>query len=713
MSTRVSKQLLALPFVLLSVLCTAALSHAGGTGDYTPAQAMRGQSVYTSRCEQCHGANLEGQAGPALIGRSFTHPLKSGEMNAAQLFEIIKTQMPKDAPGTLKSGDYLDVLAFILSRNGYPTGDDELTSGNLRELDLEASSSAAPSPSVAGVTSGTASAPFVHHTFGTTPTIVMVATSDAGMQNADGDAKNWLLHGRTYSNEQYSPLTQINATNVSALVPVALTQTGVTAAFEATPIVVNGIMYVSTPTVGHHMKIVAVNAATGARIWEAEYGLDSYKDCCGPVNRGVAVGYGMVYVATLDDRLIAFDATDGRELWQTNVADPDAGYSETMAPQIYDGLVIIGSAGGEWPLRGFVAAYDARLGKQVWRWNTTDPSSYKGDSWKTGGATVWTTPAIDVRRGLVIFSTSNPNPNLYGGDRTGDNLYSVSIVALDAKTGTLRWYYQEVKHDLWDYDATSNVVLFDAADRNGKSVPAAGEAGKSGWFYIVDRTDGHLIRRSEPFVTHLNTFAMPDKQGAVIMPGANGGSEWSAPAYSPKTHMVYVLGINQLMKFTMKPPVTIPGQFRFGSMFSTVDQTLVRNRNGSVSAIDVNTGKIAWQYKTPQPMIGGALATGGNLVFTGEGDGWFDALDARTGKRLWRFQLGAGVNAPPISYEVGNEQYIAVAAGGNSELNYPRGDVIAIFTLPRSANAQESPKMTGTNGRSHRAMSKVHTGTYQ
>ncbi len=515
---------------------------------------------------------------------------------------------------------------------------------------------------------------------GALPDASLVRVTDQMMSNPDAHSGDWLLHGRDYKNQRFSPLDQINRDNIDKLVPAAVVQTGMVGSFETTPLVIQGVMYLTTPVVDNEMKIMALNAATGERIWTTTYKLGTYKICCGPVNRGVAAGYGYLYVVTLDDQLVALSASTGKVQWQKQVADPRAGYSETMAPQIYDGKVIVGSSGGEWPIRGFVAAYDAKSGDKVWNWDATDPETFSGDSWKQGGGMVWTTPAIDTERKLVIFSTGNPNPDLYGESRKGDNLYTDSIVALHTDTGKLAWHYQEVKHDVWDYDAVSNVVLFDV-EKDGKTIPAAGEAGKTGWFYIVDRRDGKLIRKSEPFVMQSdNMFTTPTKEGVVMLPGANGGAEWSPPAYSPKNKLVYILGMDQLMKFTTDgEPMTLPGQIRLGSTFANVEDEGIQD--GIFTAINVNTGKISWQYKAPQPMVGGALATAGNLVFTGEGNGWFDAFDADSGARLWRFNLGAGVNAPPISYRVDGEQYIAVAAGGNFQLGFPYGDAVAIFHL--------------------------------
>ena len=227
--------------------------------------------------------------------------------------------------------------------------------------------------------------------------------TDAMMASADQSGTNWLLPGRTYDNARYSPLNQINDTNVGSLQLVGIAQTGMTASFETTPIVVNGVMYATTPTVANKMKVMALDATNGRLIWETVYSLGTFQICCGPVNRGAAVGYGMVYVLTLDDKLLALDATTGKSRWTVTVADPNVGYTETMTPQIYDGLLIVGSSGGEWPIRGFVAAYDAKSGKQRWRWDATDPKTYAGNSWKRGGAMVWTTPALDRSLGLIVF----------------------------------------------------------------------------------------------------------------------------------------------------------------------------------------------------------------------------------------------------------------------------------------------------------------------
>ncbi len=649
--------------IVAFVLAVAGLAISrGAQAQYTAAQATAGATVYAQSCAQCHGANLQGQSGPRLLGSSFINAYPTPE----QLYDFIHRQMPANAPGSLSAAEYAEVTAFLLQKNGRLEG---------------GAPSGTPAPGNQGTNEIVRAVPPSEKSIAPIPASARIALSDSMMRSAASDANDWLVHGRTYANDRYSPLTQITTSNVRNLVPVAIAQTGIAASFEVTPIVVDGVMFITTGVENNHMKIMALNAATAAPYWETTYNLGNFQICCGPVNRGPTLAYGMVYFTTLDDKLVALDARTGNQRWAVRVADPKLGYSETMTPVAYGGSIIIGSAGGEWAIGGFVASYDAKTGKPRWRWRTPDPKTYAGDSWKKGGGMVWTTPALDAQRNLLIFSTGNPNPDLSGTVRKGDNRWTDSIVGLDARTGKFKWGYQEVRHDVWDYDATSPVVLFDVT-MNGRKIPAAGEAGKVGWFFIVNRNTGKLIRKSQPYVAmSKNMFTTPTKAGVKMLPGANGGAEWSPVAYSPKTHMVYVLGMDQLMNFTTGPTNAAPGHLRLGSAFTNVAPGGVQD--GRFVAINVDTGKIAWTAMTPQPLIGGALTTAGGLAFMGEGNGWFDAYDAANGKRLWRYYLGAGVNAPAISYAVHGVQYIAVAAGGNFQLGYQYGDALAIFKLSR------------------------------
>ena len=531
-----------------------------------------------------------------------------------------------------------------------------------------------------------------------------VTVTDAQMREPGPD--NWLLYGRTYDNQRFSPLTEITPANVKALKPAAIIQTGVLGPLEVSPIVVGGVMYVVTAS--DHVR--AYDAASGHILWSYDPKLAFSNVCCGPEARGVAVAYGKVYVARLDGVVVALDARTGKQVWMSDriatlPTDP-AFYSYTAAPVAYDGMVVIGSAGAEWPIRGFVQAYDAATGKLIWRFRTTaapdEPggNSWQDDSWKYGGGSVWDTVSVDVANGSIVFATGNPNPDNWGENRKGDNAYTDSIVAVHAKDGELAWWHQIVPHDLWDYDQASPVVLFDADDGHGKRVAAAGEAGKSGELVIVDRLTGKLLRKTAFVEQSPNKFTAPSDRPVTLYPGANGGNVWSPGAFSPLTRYFYIQGNNAAWTYTARktepydPAKPLVGSNGGGSMKLEMDgpgRTIAPY--GSLSAIDVDSGRIAWQYRSELFMQGGVLATASNLVFAGEENGDFDAFDARSGQKLWSFYLGVGAMAPPVSYRVGGVQYVAVAAGGAGGGGYTRimetlgrpayGGVIAIFALPR------------------------------
>ena len=525
----------------------------------------------------------------------------------------------------------------------------------------------------------------------------------AALLAAVNNSKEWLIYGHDYTNDRYSGLDQISTSNVSQLAPRWIFQTGIVASFETTPVVSNGVMYITTA----YNHLFALNARTGKQIWRYDHklgGAEIY--CCGPVNRGVGLGYGTVYMATLNAQLVALDAATGKVKWTKQVADPTLGYAMTIAPLVYKNIVIVGTSGAEYGVRGFLQAFDATTGAAMWRfyvipdkgwegkWATTTPegdplhrdiaaekaafAKYK-DAWKRGGGSTWVTPAADPDLNLIYFGVGNPSPDLDGAVRPGDNLYTESIVAVNAANGQLAWYYQEVPHDVWDLDQTSPPLLF-TATVNGQTIPAVGAAGKTGWFYILDRRTGKRILRSEEFVRHENLFAQPTAQGVRMLPGANGGAEWSPSSYSPQTNDVYVAALEQPMTYAVHNAPYAKGKLWLGSAFTGIAG---EKQYGTFTAIDVTTGKVAWQKKVDQPMMGGSLATAGGLVFTGEGNGAFDAFDAKTGELLWQFQAGAGVNAAPMAFELDGQEYVAVAAGGNFQLSYPYGDALIVFGLPK------------------------------
>ena len=574
-------------------------------------------------------------------------------------------------------------------------------------------------------------------------------TTKTGQQN-----KDWPSFGRDYANQRFSPLNQINQTNVKNLSLAWQYKSGVAASFQTTPIVVDKVMYLSLP----YNHVVALDATTGREIWRYKHERNKdWKMCCGPANRGVAVSDGKVFMGTVDARLIALDAKTGAKLWDINAVeavvktegtesldsnDPNStrhsyggtGVGIAMAPVTYKGKVIIGITGvgyglhvdsaradiplgavigvdGRYGRPGFLAAFDMQTGKRVWQFDTIPPQGWEGqfvettsdgislnrditaekanvknnqDAWSFGGGSAWSTPAIDTKTDTLFFGTGNPSPQMNDVSRPGDNLYTVSLVALDANTGALKWHYQQVPHDVWGYDLASPPVLFNWRCSTqpcvGKTVAAVGQAGKTGWYYINDRATGALLLKSQAFVPQLNLFAKATKEGVRLYPGILGGANWSPVSVDEASQLAFVAGIHAPIKYTLHDEPAENGKpaFRYASSEPTDEP-----RWGTLSAIDLATGQIKWQNKTEQPLMGGVLATNGQLLFMGEGNGNFNAYQNQTGALLWQAKVEAGVNAPPITYEVDGVQYVAVAAGGNAIFNYKAGDYVMVYALPK------------------------------
>ena len=518
---------------------------------------------------------------------------------------------------------------------------------------------------------------------------------------AAGDSSNFLHTNGNYDQTRYFPGKQINTSNVGKLHPAWIFQTEVKESLETTPIIVNGVMYVTT-SFDH---VYALNAKTGEEYWHYKHAMGPVTTyCCGPNNRGVAVYDDKVYLATLDSKLVALDAKTGSIVWQTQIADPTLGYSETMAPTAVNGKILIGTNGGEYGVRGFVRAYDAKTGKLAWNFDTIPENSVgvwaiadaagkdlhrdiaaekaqlakTGDPYKTLGGGVWQNPSVDLKTNRIYFVVGNPSPDLDGAIRPGDNLYTESLVSVDLDTGKYVCHFQYIPHDVWDLDDTSPTVLVDAKDKDGNIVPAVIHGGKTGHVYVNNRKDCSLIRFSEPMVSQEGMYTLPTAQGARMLPGANGGVEWSVMAVNPELGLTYAVNLHQPMTYQVTSSPYPGGKLWLGGAFKVIP---TEESFGNVTAVDYNTGKIAWQKKTPLPMMGGALTTAGGLMFTGEGDGWFRAYDAKTGDVLWSFFAGAGVNAPAASYSVDGKQYVVVGAGGNTQIDFKRGNNIIAFTV--------------------------------
>ena len=534
----------------------------------------------------------------------------------------------------------------------------------------------------------------------TRPAPVPTVTQEM-LSGAATDTKNNLHTNLNYDQTRYYKGKQINKSNVGKLRPSWIFQTEVVESLETTPIVVDGVMYVTT-SFNH---VYAIDAKTGEQFWHYKHKMGPVTTyCCGPNNRGVAIHKDKVYMGTLDAKLVALDAKTGSLIWETQIADPELGYSETMAPTAVDGKILIGTNGGEYGIRGFVRAYDAETGKLVWNFHTIPENSVGvwathdatgkdmhrdiaaekaalkklGDPYKTLGGGVWQNPAVDLKTKRVFFVVGNPSPDLDGSIRPGDNLYTDSLVAVDLDTGKYVCHMQYIAHDVWDLDAVSPPILVDVKDKDGKMIPGVIHGGKTGNVYVHNRDDCSLIRYSEAMVDQTGMWTLPTAEGAKMLPGANGGVEWSPMAVNPDLNLTYAVNLHQPMTYHVESTPYPGGKLWLGGAFKVIPGS---DQFGNVTAVDYNTGKIKWQKKTPQPMMGGTLATAGGLVFTGEGDGWFRAYDAENGDELWSFFAGAGVNAPPASYEVDGKQYIVVGAGGNTQLDFKRGNNIIAFTV--------------------------------
>lgn len=563
----------------------------------------------------------------------------------------------------------------------------------------------------------------------------VVLASLTGLANAD----DWSLHGHDLGGKRFSPLSQVNRDTVANLQPAWTAHTGVKATFQATPIVVDGVMYVSLP--GSH--VLALDARTGAEKWRYTHTLRWKRLCCGPANRGVAVADGKVYVGSVDGRLVALDAASGKVVWDVSVATYEGQREETaqlsaddplakvgdvgatgvgiaMAPMVYKGKVLVGINGvgyglhpdaglsvvgvsGKYGQSGFLAAFDAASGSKLWQFDITQQgwegkfaavtdygvplnrdiarekaaAASHADSWRYGGGSIWATPTIDAERGWLAFGSGNPSPQMADASRPGDNLHTSSLIVLDLETGKRVWHYQQVPHDRWGYDVASPAVMFDLKS-GGKTVPAIAHASKMGWVFVHERETGTLLVKSDAFVPQMNLFSPPAPgEGVLVAPGIAGGANWSPTAIDESQQLMYVAALHLPTRY-----IANTSKREDGSVIEYASTQEGKERSGTLSAVDLGSGKIRWQVRTSEPLLGGVLATAGGLVFSGIGEQRIGAFDSSTGAQLWSAKVDAGVNAPPITYSIDGRQYIAVAAGGNSLFGFPIGDSIAVFALP-------------------------------
>jgi alcohol dehydrogenase (cytochrome c) len=540
-------------------------------------------------------------------------------------------------------------------------------------------------------------------------------------------ATDWATNGGDYYNRRYSPLTEINRENVANLKGVWRARldgsgAGPRNSGEAQPLAIGGVIYIITGD----DDVFAISVETGERLWKYTANLDQAINtvCCAWTSRGVGYGEGKIFVGQLDGKLLALDAGSGEVLWSVQAEPWQEGYTITSAPLYYDGLVITGFAGAEYTARGRVKAYNAQTGELVWTYYTIPAPGEPGSEtwpegsniWRYGGGTVWHTPAVDPELGMIYFSTGNPAPDFNGAVRAGDNLYTSSVMALDARTGEYRWHFQAVRHDIWDYDLPTPVILFDA-EIDGRMRRGIAATGKTGWVYILDRVTGEpligiedrpvpqepgqataatqpypkgdayipqrvdiapegyvLVNEGRIFTPFLGTAGVP------VNPSLQGGANWPPSSFDPTTNLYYVCSSNDVGILRggdrhFEEPV--PGMNYMGGQVGLAPLP----NTGVFAAIDVTTNKIVWRQAWADNCYSGSVATAGGLVFVGRNDGRLTALDSSTGMRLWEFQTGAGMNAPATVFEHEGRQYVVAYSAGNLFARSSKGDSVWLFSL--------------------------------
>lgn len=494
------------------------------------------------------------------------------------------------------------------------------------------------------------------------------------------DGSRWLTFGGDYYNQRHSPLTQITPANVDRLVPQWTFQTGELEKFETTPLLRDNVLYVTGPL----STAWALDARTGRPFWEYRRELpENLTACCGLVNRGFAMLGDKLFMVTLDAHLLAFDSATGRIVWDATLADYSIGYAATIAPIAANGNIIVGVAGGEFGIRGFIDAYDAETGERAWRFYTIpgpgEPGNdtWAGDSWRTGGASVWVTGAFDPDLNLLYYGIGNPGPDYHSESRLGDNLYSDSIVALDADSGELRWHYQFTPHDLHDWDATEVPILADI-EIESELRNVVMFANRNGFYYTLDRETGELLV-AEPFVR--TTWAeeigvdgrpillpghKPTEDGEITCPDLRGGTNFWPPSFDPETGLFFVNAREGCMTYFSWEQEYIPGQRYTGGAGQYIRDDPDMPHYGALRALNPATGERIWEFRYPTPSGAGLMTTASGLIFTGDEQGNLIALNSRSGEPLWSHQMGATLwGTSAITYMVDGRQYVLAPAGTN------------------------------------------------
>ena len=639
-------------FVIILGLAASALALADGSGWYTPEQVAQGRWEYSQKCGVCHGQQLQGTGAPALKGKIFNDQWNGKRLS--DFYGYVHTNMPLGLGASLPSQEYADIVAFLLAQSGLPAGTDKFTPYSPMDRVLELNAATAAGGTVAAAAPGEIE---IGKLYGKLVQPTTTTPTQAELDAADTSSDNWLMYNKGYRGERYSKLAQIDTKNAGSLRPVCMYQLSEIGTFSTGPVTYDGILYVTT-----HLGTHAIDATTCKKIWTHSHVAQGPE--MNATNKGVAIAGGRVIRGTQDGFLFALDAKTGAPLWVRQVADWSRGEGIGAAPIVLDDIVYVAKAGSDWGIRGQMMAYNVRDGSLAWKFDLIPKSGATGaDTWKTpessahGGGAAWVTYALDRETGTLFVPVANPGPDYKKDMRPGANLFTESTVALDARSGKLKWWYQLRPNDDHDWDTTV-VSLFDS---DGRKLVAT--AGKQGILHVVSRRDGKLVFKL-PMTTLLNQNAPITPEGVRVCPVA--GVQWNGAAHSLSTGLLYVNAIDWCTLFKLGPDpkwvATVP-YTGLANGWGTNDPTSAWS--GWINAVDPKSGTIAWRVKRPTPMYAAVTPTAGDVLFTGDLSGNFLALDARNGNTLYSFDTGGPIAGGVITYEVNGKQYVAVASGSS------------------------------------------------
>ena len=621
------------------------------SGTFSQAQVESGRTLYVTSCATCHGADLEGNVGPALAGIDFVAKWSRTGHAVPELYQVLRTTMPRPGAGSLTETAYLELMAYMLSRNGVSAGAGTLASAaGVAALRF-------PEAPAGGATTPAARGPvpqFLVGDNGMAPT--GTGPTQADLLNA-APSRDWLVNGHDYAGTRHAPLTDITPANAGRLQVACAYQVGTIQTFVSGPIVWRGAMYLTTPTL-----TVAIDATTCHERWRHTWtprDTPLYQN-----NRGVAIKDGYVVRGTADGYLVALDAATGQLLWARQIAKPAQGETITMAPLIFEDLIIVGPAGSEANVQGWIGAFHLADGTPAWRFNTVPrPGEPGAETWQvtpgipTGGGGVWTSPTLDITRGELYVAVGNPAPDLPRELRSGTNLYTNSVIALDVRTGGLRWHQQLVTPDFHDWDVTQAGPLV-STQSGGTRRDLLVATGKDGLLWTIDRQTHERVHET-PVTTRENVDVPLTREGVHACPGVLGGVEWNGPALDPRTGLLITPAVDWCTTFALGETVKfVAGETYLGGKVTMDDKS-----NGWLTAVDASTGEVRWRYRSARPMVAAVTTTAGGLALTGETTGDFVVFETATGRELYRFMTGAAMGGGVISYEAEGRQYIAAESG--------------------------------------------------